>query len=86
MSFALMFPCMRTNEARLTITLPEDLHEAFKTKCFLAKPRISMTDKILEFVARDVGREPPKLVDKRKLNREQREAFERSQAKTKPTK
>lgn len=86
MLLALSFPCMRNDEARLTITLPEDLHEAFKTKCFLAKPRVSMTDRLVEFVARDVGREPPKRIDKRKLSRKEREALERAESKPKPKK
>jgi hypothetical protein len=68
---------MAEDDARLTISIPEDLHEAFKTKCFLAKPRVSMTDRIIEFIAREVGREPPKRIDRRKLTRDQREAMER---------
>jgi hypothetical protein len=78
------FLWMATEDARLTISIPPDLHEAFKTKCFLAKPRVTMTDRILEFIAHEVGRPTPKRIDRRKLNRDQREAMDRRDVKPKP--
>jgi hypothetical protein len=62
---------------RLTIDVPSDLHEAFKTKCFLSKPRVSMKQRLLEYMAKETGRPVPRLIDRRKLTRDEREKLDR---------
>lgn len=70
---ALTFEDMAHGFKRLTIDVPEDLHEAFLRKCFNAKPRVTMKQRIIEFVAKETGKPVPKMVDRRKLTREERD-------------
>jgi hypothetical protein len=81
MMTVLPFDAMQDGLKRLTIDIPEDLHEMFVRKCFLATPRQTMKQRIIEFIAHEVGREPPKLVDRRKMNRDEREKYDRQQSK-----
>lgn len=74
---ALPFDAMAHGLKRLTIDLPEDLHEAFLRKCFNAKPRTTMKARIIEFIADETGRPMPKLIDRRKLTRDEREKLDR---------
>lgn len=60
---------MKEGISRITVELPEDLHEAFLRKCFLAKPRTTMRHRLIEFIAKETGLPVPKLVDRRKLPR-----------------
>ncbi len=73
---ALTFVRMATGNTRLTIDVPDDIHEAFKVKCFLAKPRTNMKDRLVAFMAAETGKPVPKFVDRRKLTREQREKLD----------
>ncbi len=41
---------------RITIDLPEDLHETFSTKCFLNKPRLRMNAVVLDLIREWVGK------------------------------
>lgn len=77
------FDLMSEGFKRLTIDLPEDLHEAFLRKCFDAKPRQTMKQRIIAFVAQETGKPVPKLVDRRKLTREERDKLDRAPAKPK---
>lgn len=67
------------NTKRLTIELPADLHEAFQRKCFLAKPRVTMKERIIGFIAKETGLPMPEMIDKRKLTLPEREALEQKQ-------
>lgn len=58
---------------RLTIDVPDDLHEAFLRQCFNAKPRTTMKHRIIEFMAKETGKPMPKMVDRRKLTMKERE-------------
>ena len=77
MSIALPFDVMADGTKRLTIEVPEDLHEAFLRKCFLEKPRATMKDRIIAFMAAETGKPVPKSIDRRKLTREERERLDR---------
>lgn len=64
---------------RLTIELPEDLHDAFFQQSVLSRPRRTMRERIVEFIAKETGRPIPKMVDRRKLTRDEREKLERAE-------
>ena len=51
---------------RLTIDIPDELHEAFFLKCVTAKPRMTMKQRMIEFIAKDTGKPVPKVADGRK--------------------
>lgn len=72
---ATVLPCavMAQDSKRLTIDIPADLHDAFFLKCVTAKPRTTMKNRVIEFIAKEVGKPVPKIVDRRKMTREQRD-------------
>jgi hypothetical protein len=57
---------------RMTIDMPPDLHDAFFLKCFQSKPRVTMKQRLIELIAKEVGRPVPKFVDRRKLKKGER--------------
>jgi hypothetical protein len=61
------------NNKRMTIDVPADLHDAFFLKCFHAKPRVTMKQRIIELIAKETGRPAPKFVDRRKMTKAERE-------------
>lgn len=61
---------------RLTIDVPDDLHEAFLRKCFLASPRQTMKEKIIAFMAHETGKPMPKMIDRRKLTQAEKNAMD----------
>jgi hypothetical protein len=62
------------------------LHELFVRKCFLATPRQTMKQRIVDFIAREVGREPPKMVDRRRMTRDERNKFDERQSRARRNK
>lgn len=72
---ALPFDAMADTK-RLTIDIPEELHELFLRKCFNAKPRTTMKARLIEFIAKDVGKPVPKFIDRRKLTALEREQLQ----------
>ncbi len=75
--FAIMVNTVITSDfmpKRLTIDVPDDLHEAFLRKCFLSKPRETMKQKIIAFIAHETGKPVPKSIDRRKLTKADKEA------------
>jgi hypothetical protein len=68
------------DEKRLTVEVPEDIHQAFLIKSLTEKPRRSMKDRLVAFMASQVGIAYTPAVDRRKLNRKQREELERREA------
>jgi hypothetical protein len=67
---------VKGKKKRLELDIPDDLHEAFLSKCFNAKPRTTMKQKVIEFIAKETGKPVPKMVDKRKMTRAEREALD----------
>jgi hypothetical protein len=59
---------------RMTIDIPADLHDAFFLKCFQNKPRVTMKQRLIELISKELGRPAPKFVDRRKLKKGEREA------------
>lgn len=80
----LLSECMAIEKKRLTIELSPELHEKFLAKCFHSKPRRTMRQVILDFIAEQVGEPHPVLIDRRKLTRDQRAAFDRGEDPFKP--
>lgn len=72
MTVVLPFRSMRPGNKRLTIDVPEDVHEAFKRYCFLKKPRVDMKDVMVAFICKTVGMPVPEDVDRRKLPKSDR--------------
>ncbi len=77
MATVLPFDFMAEGFKRLTIDLPEDLHEAFLRKCFNAKPRTTMKEQVIAFIAEQTGKPMPKLIDRRKLTLAERDKLRR---------
>lgn len=65
---------------RMTIDVPADLHDAFFLRCFQAKPRVTMKQRIIELIAKETGRPAPVTVDKRRMKKAEREAYDRGEA------
>ncbi len=73
------FGCM-ADEKPLTIKVPEEIHQAFLIKSLTEKPKRSMKERLVEFMASQVGMKPPANIDRRRLTRKEREELERREA------
>ena len=73
------FGCM-ADEKPLTIKVPEDIHQAFLIKSLTEKPKRSMKDRLVAFMASQVGMQYEPPVDRRKLKHKEREALDRKES------